>query len=584
MNDGLMFTNQNLLWPVILVGLLLLVVFIWKEWSQRWEKRFWIKMVAGFLAIFSLVMIVLKPSTWQKSTKGKGIVLTEGYRPDQLDSLKSIYKRIPTEQYVRGVTLSIVEEADSLFLLGQGVPTFDLWQLEDKSVSFLGGKELEGWTEITYDRTVAFGDAFILNAKHSNPIAGHWSILADNGGNPLDSLQFEDTEEQLVQLKANPKASGQFVYHLWEKDGSGEIISDEPLPIQVEEGEPLKVLMVNTFPTFETKYLKNFLTERGHEVLARTQLTKGKYKFEYFNGASNPIYGFSKENLKDYDLLIIDTDSYTGLGGVSKDAMEEVAKNDGLGVFVQPNEGLFRLSDSQIPFGFAQDFVTELSFGEVDQTLQKYPYTFQEEVRVQEVLLDSIAVAAYASTQLGKVGTSLLQNTYQLILDGKEELYARIWTQILDDIAREQETAVEWKALTHSPRIDEPFEFELQTALSNIEVKTDEETSVTLLQDALVNSKWKGVVYPRKLGWNELQVSNDSIPHYSYYVFDGNQYVTVSQSEILKANLRQFGSENTFGTSVSASKKTLTPIAPFWFYIILLLCLGWLWLEPKLAG
>jgi len=115
----------------------------------------------------------------------------------------------------------------------------------------------------------------------------------------------------------------------------------------------------------------------------------------------------------------------------------------------------------------------------------------------------------------------LLQNTYQLFLDGKEELYAGIWTQILNNIAREQEALAKWKALTQTPRLDEPIQLEVRTSMSGIQVTTDKEANIPLLQDGLVQSKWKGVVYPQKKGWNELKVSNDSIAHYSYYVFDG---------------------------------------------------------------
>src|SRR6056297_861545 len=186
MNDGAVFVNQNLLVPMILVGLVMWAVFIWKEWSQRNENRFWIKLVAAFLAIASLAMIVLKPGTFQESSSGKGIVLTDGYRPAQLDSLRSIYKRIPTEEYVKGKTLSIMEDVDSLFLLGHGVESFDLRQLQDKAIAFLGGEKIEGWTAISHENEIPFGEELHLNAKHSNPKTGHWLILTDNGGNPLD--------------------------------------------------------------------------------------------------------------------------------------------------------------------------------------------------------------------------------------------------------------------------------------------------------------------------------------------------------------------------------------------------------------
>ena len=244
MNDGVVFMNQGLLWPVILVGLLLCAVFIWKEWSQRKERRFWLKAIASFSAIFSLVMLVLKPSTPKQSVKGKGIVLTAGYRPTQLDSLQAIYKRIKTEEYVKGRTLSILKEADTLFLLGHGMEPFDLWQVRDKSVAFFGGETLEGWTAISYKNEVSLGETFQVKAKYVNPQRGNWAILTDNGGNALDSVPFEEMEEQAVTLMGNPKASGQFVYRLLEKDSEGTIISEEPVPIMIVESEPLKILMV----------------------------------------------------------------------------------------------------------------------------------------------------------------------------------------------------------------------------------------------------------------------------------------------------------------------------------------------------
>jgi len=252
MSDGVVFMNQNFPWPLVLIGLLLWAVFIWKEWSQRKERRFWIKMALSFLAIVSLLMIVLKPGTYQESTSGKGIVLTEGYRPEQLDSLRSIYKRIPTEAYSKGSTLSLLDHVDSLFLLGHGVAPFDFWQMENKSVSFIPNDETTGWTAISHKTNIQLGEIVHLKAQYSNPKAGHWAILTDNGGNALDSVLFEEKEKQLITLRTNPKASGQFVYHLLEKNEEG-IVSDEPLPIRVMEGDSLKILMVNTFPTFETK-------------------------------------------------------------------------------------------------------------------------------------------------------------------------------------------------------------------------------------------------------------------------------------------------------------------------------------------
>ncbi|MCK0159265.1 hypothetical protein [Allomuricauda sp. F6463D] len=576
--------NQNLFWPIVLIGLVLFAVFIWKDWTQQKDRSFWIKSITIFLAISSLVMIVLRPSTLQKTINGKGIVLTEGYRPAQLDSLKSIYKRIRTEEYSKGRTLSILENVDSLFLLGHGVEPFDLWQLQDKSIAFLGGEKVEGWTAITHENEIPLGGVLQLNSRYSNPKEGHWAVLADNGGNPLDSVLFKGIEEERITFNTKPKSSGQFVYSLLEKDTDANVISQEPIPVQVVKGALLKILMINTFPTFESKYLKNFLTERGHEVLARTQLTKGRYKFEYFNGASNPIYGFTQKNLNAYDLLIIDTDTYAGLDSASKEIMEETMKTHGLGVFVQPNERFFNFSKKQSPFGFDRDFVTETTIGEPEQHIQKYPFEFKNTIKIQEVLVDSVEVAAYVPMEKGKLGTTLLRNTYQLVLEGDTDLYANIWTSILNKVVRDFDALADWKALTTTSRVGEPFKFELRTSLNDFEIHTEEEHNIYMLQDILLSNKWTGTQYPRKTGWNQLTVSNDTLSKYSYYVFDENQRKAITLSNRLKTNKRQFGNKKGFTSVTSASQKEMIPIPSFWFFILLILCLGWLWLEPKLVG
>lgn len=583
MSDGVMLVNREFFWPVILVGILLWAVFIWKEWSQRREKRFWVKVLASFVAIASLALLVLKPGIWQISAGGKGIVLTEGYRPSQLDSLKSIYKRIRVEEYSVGKTLSIVEDMDSLFLLGNGLAPFDFWQVEDRSIAFLGGQEPSGWEDITHKSEIPLGENLYVDAYYSNPKEGHWAILADNGGNALDSIPFE-RDSGRVRLRARPKASGNFVYRLLEKDEKGAIITEEPIPIHVSEGGPLRILMVNTFPTFESKYLKNFLTEKGHQVMVRTQLTKGRYKFEYFNGASNPVYRFTEDILGDYDLLIIDADSYKGLDRTSKEVLESSTKDNGMGVFIQPDEGFFKRARTRSPFRFQRDLTTEVDLGSPTRTLQKYPYVFQQDVGIQEILVDSTVVGAYIPVGKGKMGTSILQNTYQLVLEGNEALYGTIWTHILGQIAKEQEKLVEWEAVTQIPRPDHPFEFGVRTSSAHLEVTSDDGIQIPLIQDNLVPTRWTGIRYPRKPGWNFLGVPKDTASRFSYFVFDGNQRTSVARSQTLEANLRRFGTQKSFGTPASSSKKALEPIPLVWFYLLLLLSLGWLWLEPKLTG
>lgn len=582
MIDGTIFLNWKFFWPFFVVSLLLWGIFIWKEWPQRKERRFWIKLVVSCIGIASLLVMALRPAHQKETLFGRGILLTEGHRPEQLDSLKAIFKRIKIESYVPGKTLALLETTDSLFVLGHGVQPFDMWQLKDKSVNFLGGKTPEGLVDISYEHELLLGDEFLIRARYNHPKAGHWLILNDPGGNGLDSVLLGDGPEQYTELRVKPKASGQFIYSLEEKDSEGAFVGKEPLPVKIVDWSPLNILMVNYFPTFETKYLKNFLVENGHSVLARTQLTTNRFKFEYFNRDTSPIYQFTPKALEGFDLIVMDVDSYIGLGSSSKAALEETIREQGTGLFIQPNTTFFKLSQRQSLFQFQVDGKTDITFGETKQNLKKYPYVFQDRFPVQPIILDSVEIAAYIPMKKGKMATSVLQDTYHVILDGNQELYAKLWTHLLNGVVRDQKVETQWQALTKIPRPDQPFDFQVHTALENPIVETDQGTDIPLLQDFSVSMLWNGTRHPRRAGWNHFQLSSDSLSRFAYYVFDTNERKAVTQKNVLEANIREFGQHEGFGKVKSATSREHVPISPLWFFVPFLLCMGWLWLEPKL--
>ncbi|WP_375324158.1 hypothetical protein [Flagellimonas sp. GZD32] len=582
MSDGFVLLNLSLFWPVLIGCLVLLGFFVWKEWPQMGQPRFWIKIGVAFIGLVSLFLLILKPAIPKDTTSGSAIVLTQGYKTEQLDSLKKAFKRIKTETYESGKSLSIIKDVDSLFLLGQGIPAYDLWQLEGKSVQFMGGEALRGWTQISHSEDLELGEELNVKALYQQPQNEHWAILKDNGGNALDSIPFEDGQEQWVQFTAQPKASGHFVYQLEVKNAEGEVVASEPVPFMVEDREPLHILILNTFPTFESKYLKNYLAEKGHQVLVRSQLTKNKYKFEYFNRDAQPIYQVSKQALEAFDLLVFDVESYVNLGRTALTALTESMAENGLGVFVQPSDKLFTLSKNQMPIGFDADFDTDISLGNPPQSLQKYPFAYQQEFPLQTIKMDSTTIAAYLPQGKGKMGTSILQNTYQLVLDGKPESYAAIWTEIMDALVPAIEKSSSWKMETKIPRVDEPAEFWVQTSASPLEVVSETNSNIPLIQDVSISSRWKGTQYPRKQGWNQLEIPADSTSQFSYYVFGENERASVSKQLVYEQNLRQFGQNKSSNPIVSTTSKKMEPISPLWFFVPFLLSLGWRWLEPKL--
>jgi len=568
--------------PILVGSFLLWAIFIWKEWEQKGERRFWVKIVAAFLGLMALALLILKPAVPKKITGGWGIVLTKEYDSEKLDSLKAKYKRIKTETYAPGKTLSLTDQIDSLFVLGQGVQPNDFWQLENKKITFLDADAMPGWTGIHYKKRLAIGDALDVKAVYNQPTSNHQVVLMDNGGNALDSIVFGEDAEQLFAFSTYPKASGRFVYSLVEKDQDGNQVSEEPLPFIVVEKEPMNVLIINDFPTFETKYLKNFLAENGHQVLVRSQLTKNRFKFEYFNRAAKPISRFSQETLKDFDLIVIDADSYADLGNSSRNALNVSIREHGVGLFVQPNASYFKRSGQRSVLKFKGDSQKQFTFGEPPVSLEKYPFAFDGGFPTQPIKLDSVEVAAYAPMVNGKIATTLMMNSYQLLLEGHKGLYSQLWTRILNVVSRKKEVKAKWEEISETPRVDVPFQFKLRTPLKKPRI-TYEDALIPLIQDEQIPTLWHGVAYPRISGWNRFESHTDSLVGHHFYVFDTTMRQFIASQKTKEANLLQFGTNNVGDVHIVSNAKKTEPISTIWFFVVFVLCMGWLWLEPKLA-
>jgi hypothetical protein len=102
---------------------------------------------------------------------------------------------------------------------------------------------------------------------------------------------------------------------------------------------------------------------------------------------------------------------------------------------------------------------------------------------------------------------------------------------------------------------------------------------VSLVQNALVPSHYSGTVYPKKTGWNSLQVENDST-NFSYYVFEHKDWNALTSTTNIAANKNQFKKETLKNRTVVVDR----PVSLLVFYILFLLGVGWLWLTPKLSA
>ena len=257
MNSKITFLNDQFLGYYLLGAVLLLVVLIYKEFGNSRKLVFFLRVFIGVIAIASLLAIALKPAYQSTKKRNKAVVITEGAKEDQLDSLKKLYPKITKIEYSSGDFISPeLEAAGEVFVLGYGIEEYDLFQFKNQKVNFLPAELPAGIDRIIYPKELIEGEMLSIKAHFFKPEEGHKAYLKDFGGNKLDSVTITEAD---FKLKAKTKVKGEFVYQIEVQDSVGNILAEEPLPIKINTAQKLRILVLNDFPSFETRYLKNFL-------------------------------------------------------------------------------------------------------------------------------------------------------------------------------------------------------------------------------------------------------------------------------------------------------------------------------------
>ena len=195
MIDRFSFVHINWIWAIVIIAIFIWLVFAWKERDNYGSSKFIINLGVSFLAISSIVLIALQPQIHIKKDTQVAVILTEGYIQKQLDSLKKANQKLEIYSYKVGEAIFDIDKIpSSIFILGNGIRSFDHWQLENIPSIYLGGKELKGISQLNYDYNQAKGNHVKFNGNYKNPTKNNRLLLEGPGGRTLDSLILSDAK------------------------------------------------------------------------------------------------------------------------------------------------------------------------------------------------------------------------------------------------------------------------------------------------------------------------------------------------------------------------------------------------------
>lgn len=582
--DGVVFHSIFPVWAVLSVAVLLTAVFIWKE-IKRKHRFLALRIVAQIILILSLTLLFLRPSVKTTKTVGSALLLTPGYDKGKADSLVELYglRVIRTDDasaYRKAKVLAswhLLQDdaADIRFVLGEGIPAY-VHDEFDLHFEYLQGEKPDGITRIS---------TLSLKSNQFNVIQGEVNYASPPATLHLlgpagieDSISIKEKHTSF-SLSTFTKQPGKFLYQArLLKDGK--IVMNDPLPLEVMPERKLNVLFLQQYPSFETRYLKNYLGEKGHRVIMRYQVSKSSYRYEYANTEKQLLPRLNAALLNKQDLLIATPDVLKSLSP-SEMQLINTASSEGLGIILliyQPVKGMQGL----LPYPLIPVQTDTVSLTSAQWkgriTLPATALLIAAAPSLQTIFSDNSngLLSGYFYHGAGKTGFQLLNETYRLPLEGRAREYAQIWSPLIENTSRKQSEKFKVNIRSPFPYFqDQPVHFQIIAAAEAPIVHFDS-MRIPLKEDVTVNQLWHGTIWPDHPGWHQLTLQDSS--HFNFYVSGANEWNALN----LTNQALQNKISSTYGETQNKEISDYQPVSPLLFFLLFVLASGALWLLAKL--
>ena len=455
MSSSIGFNNSDFWLAAISITLIVALFLVILERRRFPKQQFIGRLIFSILALVCLLLIYLKPYYSGYRQNQPTLIFTNGHQ--YKDSLLAEYpsaKSVYWNDSVKSDQLS-----SNLIIDGYGVPAYDQRKIGDRQVVFVAPKIPDGIIALNYAQRSKVSEPVIFNFE-VNGLARHWLKLKTQS-KTADSMRVEGDQRQMIKLTYMPASPGRFVNRIEVVNNEGTLIVSEPLPLEVFPVEKLNILLLNKQPTFEVRFLKNYLIEKGHAVYSRSELTKGRYAFESVGFDFERLDFLTERKLEQFHLVISTPEAVRALSGNERTHLERYIREQGLSLILRMDEPSESTKPNWYSFKGKQqdterDFL-DLKIGTQKITLESPRFYFDINGLIEPVFEGKRQpVAVVKPYGVGSVIGVAVDGTFKLALKGQKRLYDLFWTKIIS--AMSKETSDKLRIATHFPLENVPVD------------------------------------------------------------------------------------------------------------------------------
>ncbi len=461
-----------------------------------------------------------------------------------------------------------------------------------------GGLFAVGWSA-----HLKTGSPLIVQGSYHNIESAPVTLLLTAFDQHLDSVTVPAARLQDFTLKTLPSFLGRATYEL-ETKVQGQLSLLGRIPVEVSVGQKLQVLILNSAPSFENKYLRDWLANNRYGVSMRTEVSTARFHTDFSNMGEVPLNTLSSRLLEKFDLVIADAPALGLLSRGELSAMKSAVEVRGMGLLIQLDSSsnghplLPGMGNAGIKAGMPADTLDMIRLADGSVSGEKLALSsliLPAEKGRQPLIRNSHGqvLVNLARRGRGLVSTSTLDRTYSWLLQGHKTDYTQLWAELIGAIVKPAPVSEKWAVRTLFPKPDGEVSLELITGASGVPLALAGETPVYLRQNEDLPNVWTGKYWPAHSGWHSVS-SQGHLPFW-FYVYSDHDWsgprkqladeAALAQAEgqhVQNGRSGQSGRDWHSGSLVEARQaEQQVPVPPALFYALFILSITLLWVEKK---
>lgn len=575
-----------------LLGIVLLaLVFFGLVFLRPNQARRWLRFLASLGVVLGMALLVIPISnSGNLSDKTHLLILTEGAEED---SVTTYQKSNTIKLNWENLDQAAIDQADVIELFGYGLPDTSIWSIPQAKTRFHRSSLPRGITNIHWKQEITLGQGLLIQGRVSNPQKEILQLQLFSGQVLLEQKILTPQPTINFQFNSSPKNLGTGNYQLLLLKGK-DTLSKNNIPFLVALPKPISVLLLQDAPGFEQKFLKNWLTDHGYPLAARTRISKQIFDQAFSNSASQNLLNINANLLAGFDVLITDEASLNSLSTMEQYQIRTSIRERGLGLLVTTDTIL------KHPAILDQGIVLTPIFDTISshQYLKMQAYDSAWHPKLQKELWMSIApnpqmqtlvtdakgrvLTGLFAAGMGKIGFSTLDQTHFWSLGSKQWDYDFYWTQLLESLLSQRSSSESWSLEKSMHFLRNPIEIVQWKDTANPSTAIVAGAKIYLQEDPLFTFKQIGIFWPKQSGWQNIVTASGQIQ--PWYVFDNKEWILVQWSQRMAQTDAWLAKSEQTNQVSSIEKLSSVPefIPAIWAWILLILGLAILWVESKL--